>query len=130
MTIRERIDLWRAHAQVMRKWGAEGVAVALECAAADLEEDLQRAGPAVPVHGGAAAPLPELVELGPAVGLSGYTRGHLRRMLVAGTLTNYGTDARPLVLAAELPRKPGYTPGRTRIGDLAALAMIVQCLQY
>jgi hypothetical protein len=42
-----------------------------------------------------------------AVALSGYTRGHLRRMLVARTLTNYGTESRPLMRAAELPRKPG-----------------------
>jgi len=27
-------------------------------------------------------------------------------------LTNYGTDTRPLLRAAELPRKPGYAPIR------------------
>lgn len=50
---------------------------------------------------------PDLVEMRAAVALSGYTRGHLRRMIVSGTLTNYGTDARPLLRAADLPRKPG-----------------------
>ena len=112
MTIAERINLWREHAAVMRRWGAEDAAEVLERAAADLEEDARRTMSAAFIHPAAAEALPELVEIRAAVALSGYTRGHLRRMIVAGTLTNYGTEARPLLRAAELPRKPGYAPIR------------------
>jgi hypothetical protein len=113
MNISERINRWRQDAAVMRRWGAEDVAVVLERAAADLEEEMQRTASAVLIHPAAAMEdLPELVEMRAAVALSGYTRGHLRRMLVARTLTNYGTAARPLLRAAELPRKPGYMPSR------------------
>lgn len=80
--------------------GARRAAALLERVAAELEED---------VRGAATTEddAPELVEMRAAVALSGYTRGHLRRMLVAGTLTNYGTEARPLLRASDLPRKPG-----------------------
>jgi hypothetical protein len=99
--ISERIQLWRDDAAVLRRRGARRAAALLERVAAELEED---------VRGPDGAPLdevPELVEMRAAVALSGYTRGHLRRMLVARTLTNYGTEARPLLRAADLPRKPG-----------------------
>ncbi|HEX8394238.1 MAG TPA: hypothetical protein VF665_17980 [Longimicrobium sp.] len=112
MTIRERIERWREDAETLRRWGAIAGAAALERAAADLEEDAQRAAAAVLVHPAATEPLPELVEMGTAVALSGYTRGHLRRMMFARTLANYGTDTRPLFRAAELPRKPGHRVGQ------------------
>ena len=99
MTIQERINVWRDDAAVLRRRGARRAAALMERLAAELEDDLR---------GGAAdGDAPELVEIRAAVALSGYTRGHLRRMLVAGTLTNYGTDARPLFRPADLPRKRG-----------------------
>lgn len=110
MNISERIKGWRQDAAIMRRWGAEDAALVLERAAADLEEEMQRTAAAVLIHPAAAEDLPELVEMRAAVALSGYTRGHLRRMIVNKTLTNYGTEARPLLRAAELPRKPGYMP--------------------
>ncbi|HEX6037263.1 hypothetical protein [Longimicrobium sp.] len=118
MNISERINVWRQDAAVMRRWGAEEAAQVLERAAADLEEDVQRTASAVLIHPAATADLPELVEMRAAVALSGYTRGHLRRMMVAKTLTNYGTEARPLLRAAELPRKPGYMPSRQDAGEV------------
>jgi hypothetical protein len=99
MRIAERIKLWRDDAAVLRRRGAPRAAALMERLAAELEADVSGPRPADDV--------PELVELGAAVALSGYTRGHLRRMLVARTLTNYGTNARPLMRAADLPRKPG-----------------------
>lgn len=111
MRISERINIWREDAAVLRRWGADEVATILERAAADLEEDARRVeggGGLHLIHSTDAEP-PELVELRTAVHLSGYTRGHLRRMIVGGTLTNYGTDTRPLLRAADLPRKPGYS---------------------
>lgn len=100
MTIQERIKLWRDDAAVLRRRGSLRAAALMERLAAELEDDLR----------GAATnedEAPALVEMRAAVALSGYTRGHLRRMMVAGTFTNYGTDARPLFRAADLPRKPG-----------------------
>ena len=100
MTIRDRIKLWREDAACMRRRGSRRAAALMERLAAELEDD----------HCGGSddddgEQVPELVELRAAVALSGYTRGHLR-MLVARTLTNYGTDARPLIRASDLPRKP------------------------
>jgi hypothetical protein len=99
MTIQDRIRLWREDAAVLRRRGARRAAALMERLAEELEADVSASGAAVDV--------PELVDMGAAVALSGYTRGHLRRMLVARTLTNYGTEARPLFRAADLPRKPG-----------------------
>ena len=98
MLIPERIRLWREDAAVLRRRGARRAAALLERLAAELEADLREAA------------VPELVDLGRAVELSGYTRGHLRRMLVDGDLTNHGTEAKPLVRVADLPRKARTTP--------------------
>lgn len=99
MTIQDRIKLWREDAAVLRRRGARRAAALMERLAEELEADVSASGGAVDV--------PELVDMAAAVALSGYTRGHLRRMLVARTLTNYGTEPRPLFRAADLPRKPG-----------------------
>jgi hypothetical protein len=99
MTIRDRIKLWREDAAVLRRRGARRAAALMERLAAELEADVSDGGP--------VEDAPELVDMAAAVALSGYTRGHLRRMLVARTLTNYGTGARPFFRAADLPRKPG-----------------------
>ena len=109
MLIPDRIRLWREDAAVLRRRGASRAAALLERLAAELEEDVCGA------DAGTAHDAPELVTVAAAVGLSGYTRGHLRRMLVAGTLTNYGTTSRPLLRAADLPRKPRQT--RLGTGD-------------
>ena len=100
VTIQDRIKLWREDAAALRRRGSRRAAALMERLAAELEDDLR---------GGTdddGEQVPELVEMRAAVALSGYTRGHLRRMLVARTLTNYGTDARPLFRASDLPRKP------------------------
>ena len=102
MRISERIQLWRDDAAVLRRRGARRAAALLERVAAELEEDVRGAA-----EGATLDDAPELVELRAAVALSGYTRGHLRRMLVAGMLTNYGPEARPLLRIVDLPRKPG-----------------------
>jgi hypothetical protein len=94
VTITERIDTWRHDAAVLRGYGDDRTAALLERLAAELEIDLQD---------GAA----EVVDLTRAVELTGYTRGHLRRLLTAGKLRNIGTLEEPAFLASELPRKPG-----------------------
>ena len=90
MLIPERIRLWREDAAVLRRRGARRAAALLERVAAELEDDLTQPGVQ-----------PELLTLANAVEQSGYTRGHLRRLLVAGTLTNHGTEDRPLVAASD-----------------------------
>lgn len=93
MTITERIRTWRDDAAVLRGYGDERAADLLERLAAELEADL---------HDGAA----EVVDVTRAVEMTGYTRGHLRRLLVAGKLRNIGTPDEPAFLSSELPRKP------------------------
>lgn len=104
MLIPDRIRLWREDAAVLRRRGARRAAALLERLAAELEADLRDA-------------TPELVDLRRAVALSGYTRGHLRRMIVDGDLTNHGTDAKPLVSAADLPRKAPRRPAYSGAPD-------------
>lgn len=73
-----------------RPRGADPVAAILERAAADLEDDAARADGALHIHPAtseAGEEVPELVDMRAAVALSGYTRGHLRRMIGARTLT-------------------------------------------
>lgn len=88
---------WRMNAAVLRSYGAPGHARLLERLAADLEAELRAESAAV-------------VNLADAVHLSGYTRGHLRRLLRAGQLRNLGSDIAPRFTASDLPRKPGYVP--------------------
>lgn len=109
MRIAERIKLWRDDAAVLRRRGARRAAALMERLAAELEADVSDGAPIEDV--------PELVDVAAAIALSGYTRGHLRRMLVARTLTNYGTEARPLIRAADLPRKPGRAQLRLHTAD-------------
>lgn len=95
------VDRWRTNAALLRSYGAPGHARLLERLAADLEAELQAESGAV-------------VDLAAAVRLTGYTRGHLRRLLRSGQLRNVGTDHAPAVIASELPRKPGQ-PRTTKI---------------
>ena len=60
-------------------------------------------------------PASEIVDIGRAVQLTGYTRGHLRRLLLAGTLRNVGTPDSPAFHISDLPRKPGHASPRPRL---------------
>ena len=90
------VDRWRTNAALLRSYGAPGHARLLERLAADLEAEL-------------AAESSPVVDLAGAVHLSGYSRGHLRRLLRTGQLVNLGTDTAPRFNAADLPRKPGFS---------------------
>jgi hypothetical protein len=90
----ERAALWRAHAEILRGYGADHIAAVLEACAAQLDAD-ERARP----H--------SVVTLDRAVQLTGFTRGHLRRLCKSGKLPNVGTEAAPAFRLADLPRKPG-----------------------
>ena len=93
----ERTALWRAHAEILRSYGAEHIAAVLEACAAQLDAD-ERARP----HA--------VVTLDRAVELTGFTRGHLRRLCRSGKLPNVGTKAAPAFRLADLPRKVGAAP--------------------
>lgn len=111
MLIPDRIRLWRDDAAVLRRRGARRAAALLERLAAELEEDWH----AHDLRG-------ELVDLARAAELSGYTRGHLRRMLTDGALTNHGTDAKPLVCVADLLRKARPAPSGTERPTMLQIA--------
>lgn len=90
---------WRQRAEELRRWAAaEGAARALEQAAADLECALRES---------AMEPL----DLDVAAAESGYSRGHLRRMIRDGKVPNAGTDDGPMILRCHLPHKPGASNG-------------------
>ena len=102
MRIPERIHTWRRDAAVFRDYGDIRTADVLERLAAELEHDLEENAS-------------EIVDMARAVHLTGYTRGHLRRLLLAGTLRNVGTPDSPAFHISDLPRKPGYTSPRPRL---------------
>jgi hypothetical protein len=105
---------WRTDAAVLRRYGAAALADLLERCAADLGSE-QRA------H------LDALVTLDEAVQLTGFTRGHLRRLCRSGKLANAGTEAAPAFRLAALPRKTGS--GMHEAGGLVqSPAMLVEAV--
>lgn len=115
VTIPDRIHTWRQDAAVLRRYGDTRAADLLERMAAELEADTQAAEGA-------------RVSLADAVELTGYTRGHLRRLVLDGKLRNVGTDQNTEFLAAELPRKARYVPGQEEPcgGSVAGLTSRLQ----
>lgn len=89
----ERARQWHEHATILRSYGDEPRAAMLDRLADQLENDTCETDGA-------------RVDLSEAVELTGYSRGHLRRLLLAGKLRNVGTAAAPKFLVTELPRKP------------------------
>lgn len=93
--LRSLIQQWTADALVLRRYGDERGACIRQMHAEQLEDALQELQW-------------QAVSLDVAEGESGYTRGHLRRMLNEGTLPNAGTAEDPRILRCNLPRKPGH----------------------
>lgn len=97
----------RADAQVFRRYGATGRARLLEQIAAELE--LSTADEAAAVVGMRAA-----------VAITGFTRGHLRRLYREGRLPAAGVESGdPVFRVADLPRKPAPRPTTSRPGALS-----------
>jgi hypothetical protein len=89
---------WRSDAQVLRRYGATARAQMLERMAAELEQSTAE---------GAAA----VVGLSAAAELSGFTRGHLRRLYRNGRLVAAALDGgEPLFRVSDLPCKSGSAP--------------------
>lgn len=86
-------ERWRADAEVFRRYGYRRMAANLERLADEIDQEVRQ----------------ELyVDLAEAQELTGYTRGHLRRLMRENIFPNYGTEAAPRFLLSELPRKPGF----------------------
>jgi hypothetical protein len=84
---------WRADAQVFRRYGSTGRARMLERLAAELEQTATEEAAAV-------------VDLTTAAQLTGFTRGHLRRLFRDGRLAPVRMEGdEPLFRVADLPRK-------------------------
>lgn len=93
--LRSLAEQWREDAAILRRYRDERGAHVAEMLAEELEaalQELQR----------------QALSLQEAEAESGYTRGHLRRMLSDGTIPNAGTERDPLILRGDLPRKPGH----------------------
>ena len=95
---KELANLWREHAALLRKYGAEPQAAVLERCAAEIEAEVRDNEQ-------------RRVSLDEAVEITGFTRGHLRRLLKTEPpkLRNVGTDEEPAFVFGELPRKVGYS---------------------
>lgn len=90
---RELAARWRADAQVFRRYGSVGRARMLERLAAELEQATSDTTAA-------------MVDLTTAASLTGFTRGHLRRLYREGRLVAVRLDGEePLFHVTDLPRK-------------------------
>ena len=89
---------WRDEADMLRRRGASAQAVALETCADDLEAALRERDET-------------LLNLTEASRLSGYSGGHLSRMVRDGTIPNAGRPNAPRIRHSDLPRKVGLPPG-------------------
>jgi len=84
---------WRADAQVFRRYGSTGRARMLERLAAELDQT-------------ASDEAASVVDLTGAAQLTGFTRGHLRRLFREGRLVAVRMEGdEPLFSVADLPRK-------------------------
>ncbi len=91
---------WRASANALRRYAPE-VANAWDDAAKELEEhDREREL--------------EALTLTEASAESGYSEGHLGRLVSNYTLPNAGTKGAPRIRRCDLPRKPGGSRGQVR----------------
>lgn len=90
------IALWRHEAALLRARAADVQATILEQCAAELEAAYREMVNA-------------RVGLDEAVAVTGFTRGHLHRLLKNGKLVNVGSDEKPEFILSQLPKKPGYS---------------------
>jgi hypothetical protein len=89
----ELVMLWRSTADTLELFGGSVQAEAVRQCAKMLEESLQTAED-------------ELLTLGQAERLSGYSAHHLGRMLREGRIPNAGRRHAPRIRTRDLPRRP------------------------
>ncbi|MDE0082097.1 MAG: hypothetical protein OXT72_05560 [Gammaproteobacteria bacterium] len=100
------LEDWRRRAGTIRQYGGEASARALEACAAELEAALRRKDRTV-------------LTLKDAARATGYSAGHLGRLVRAGTIPNAGRPGAPRIALRHLPRK---VRGAASPGTRAALA--------
>jgi len=89
------IERWTEEADLQRRrYLEEGRAHHIMSMIQDMEEALE-------------AQHEEVLSLDEAADESGYTEGHLKRLIREGRIPNAGSDADPAILRRYLPRKPG-----------------------
>lgn len=102
---------WREDAQVFRRYGSTARARMLERLADELEQTADEDAHAV-------------ADLATAARLTGFTRGHLRRLYRERRLIPVGMeDGEPVFRVVDLPRKPGSPERAAHAGsDRRAIA--------
>lgn len=116
MTLSDLAPNWIARARQLEPY-APAAAAAFVNAARELEEALSTS---------AMEPL----DLATASLESGYTRGHLRRMIREGTIPNAGSDEAPLILRGHLPKKPGHGLATTRPQHASSRVQVARAVAY
>jgi hypothetical protein len=91
---------WRAHGEILRSFGANSQAEAVERCALQLEHALR-------------AEEGELLTLQRAAQISGYSPDHLGRLVRQGALRNLGRPRAPRVRRGDLPHKATALPDQT-----------------
>ena len=88
-------EAWRTRADILRQYGSETAAMALEACAAELEAAWRRKDDTI-------------VTLAEAARKSGYSAHHLGRLVREGKIPNAGRPGAPRIALRDLPRKaPG-----------------------
>ena len=85
---------WRASAETLRAYGADGEAIAVMRCAEDLEEALRQQQD-------------ELLNLRQAADLTGFSRDHLGRQVRQGKIPNAGKAGAPKIRRSDLSPKSG-----------------------
>ena len=94
MNPKELSSIWRQKASDYREHAVESVARTYERCASELEAALANYDL-------------EALTVQQAAGESGYSYGHLQRLVAEGELENIGSPGSPRVRRGDLPRKPG-----------------------
>ena len=103
--IAELVEGWRGEAQLMSHRGLTEAAAVVESLANDLEETLR----------GFRS---DLLNLQESAAHSGYSPGHLSRLVRDGTIPNRGRPGAPLIKRSDLPMKRGHLTKSTIASDI------------
>lgn len=90
MRINGLIENWLANAPLFREHGQEGIAVAYERCAEDLRDALRTEEE-------------EILTIKQAASETGYSEGHLRRLVGDGKIPNAGRKGSPKIARRDLP---------------------------
>lgn len=99
--------VWRQQAVTLEGFGAAEAAKALGWCAEQLELALNTQDDV-------------LLTIGEAAALSGYSQDHLRKLLRTGRVKNSGRKGKPLIRAADLPRKPGTLRAKASVSTVVS----------